>query len=609
VAVGSAAAFTLPALAGPAGAATAAPTPAVATPIHHVVVIYQENVSFDHYFGTYPHAANTDGQTFTAKTGTPAVNGLSTAVTGGTLLDHNPNSANPRRYANTVTGNLTCDQNHDYADEQKAFDGGKMDRFVDSVGTPSGTSATKAPCDAADVMNYYDGNTVTGLWNYAQRYAMSDASFGTTFGPSSPGAINLISGDTGGVDRTARAPAVATAASPNGEITPDGTGGYSMIGDPQPYFDDCSSRDSVSMKGLNVGDKLNAAGLSWGFFQGGFRATAAYSGPSGGTPASYDPTTVTGRAACAATHNVGVSLGAPAGRTDLGTAVGPYGTKGDYIAHHQPFQYYASTANPHHVAPASNAVIGTDTSSPGLFDKANHQYDMSDFDSLVSDIGHGTLSADHLPAVSFLKAPGYEDGHAGYSDPVDEQNFITREVNALQQTPDWASTAVIVAYDDSDGWYDHVYGGVENPSSSVSDLLTSTGKCGTGTPLGGQQGRCGYGPRMPLLVISPWAKTNFVDHTTTDQSSITKFVEDNWGLGRINGSFDSLAGPLNSLFDFSNPSAAPNAATLYLDPRTGKPVAAPVPVVPESPYPVLLGISAVGLGAAVRGRRRLPLGS
>src|SRR4051794_4290814 len=149
--------------------------------IKHVVVIFQENVSFDHYFGTYPGA-----------------NGLN-----HNLLTHNPNGVNPRRYdpAN-INDILTCDQDHDYNDEQKAFDGGKMDKFVASVGTGTGKSPTGQNCNAGDVMNYYDGQTVTGLWNYAKTFSMSDNSFGTTFGPSAPGAINLVSGDTGDVGLT-----------------------------------------------------------------------------------------------------------------------------------------------------------------------------------------------------------------------------------------------------------------------------------------------------------------------------------------------------------------------------------------------------------------------
>jgi phospholipase C len=215
------------------------------------------------------------------------------------------------------------------------------------------------------------------------------------------------------------------------------------------------------------------------------------------------------------------------------------------------------------------------------FDTANHQYDTSDFDALVGAIAHGFVSPDHLPAVSFLKAPGYQDGHAAYSDPIDEQQFVVNEINNLQHTPDWSSTAVVIAYDDSDGFYDHVFSGVRNPSNTANvatppgpqGFLNGTGLCGDTsktTPLDGQNGRCGLGPRLPLLVISPWAKHNAVDHTVTDLSSVVKFVEDNWKLPKIDWSFDAIAGPLTNMFDFDGKHA--NNSTLFLDPVTGQPV-------------------------------------
>jgi phospholipase C len=458
-------------------------------------------------------------------------------------------------------------------------------------------------------MNYYDGNTTTALWNYAQRYSMSDNSYGSTFGPSSPGAINLASGDTGGVDmgHTANNPSIATAASPNADLTPDGIGGYSLTSDAQPYWDDCSTRDAVAMSGKNIGDELNDAGLSWGWFEGGFRPTTSFADAASATGHAGQPTSTfipdefknggfnssvphsSNQGICNAVHPVGAGLQSP-----LTAGTGQYGYKDDYIAHHEPFQYYASTANPHHVTLPTNPqgdvplkalrTVGTDTQSyvdgRPQFDTPNHQYDTSDFDRLVAGIDRGDLPPSTLPAVSFLKAPGYQDGHAAYSDPIDEQEFVVNEINALQKTPDWKNTAVIVAYDDSDGWYDHAYSGVTNPSTSVADALTGAGMCGTGTPLAGEQGRCGYGPRLPFLVISPWARANAVDHTLTDQASIIRFVEDNWGLPRISGSFDGVAGSLDGLFDFSGRNKngndpyghAPNKGQFLLDPTTGQPL-------------------------------------
>ena len=184
------------------------------TPIKHLVVLFDENVSFDHYFGTYPFAANTDGTKFTAKPGTPSVNGLYTKIKKsgpvGPLLTSNPNEYNPERLTSAQA--LTSDQNHGYLPEQKAEDNGKMDQFVQNTqsSTPAAGCGIEA-CPPGIVMDYYDGNTVTALWNYAQNYSMSDNDWDTTFGPSTPGALNVISGATGG----AKALTPAWAANPN----------------------------------------------------------------------------------------------------------------------------------------------------------------------------------------------------------------------------------------------------------------------------------------------------------------------------------------------------------------------------------------------------------
>jgi phospholipase C len=168
---------------------------------------------------------------------------------------------------------------------------------------------------------------------------------------------------------------------------------------------------------------------------------------------------------------------------------------------------------------------------------------------------------------------------------LDEQNFLVHVINTLQNSKEWAETAVIIVYDDSDGWYDHQMPPVVNPSSNPSvDTLNGVGVCNHGvqqgrvtpaTPLNGAfgqpaRGRCGYGTRLPLLVVSPFAKRNFVDHSLTDQSSVLRFIEDNWLNGqRIQpgGSFDTIAGPLNNMFDFDRRDEQPRK--LFLDEASG----------------------------------------
>src|SRR5262249_19442373 len=209
------------------GVAAAKPT---ATAVDHVIVIFQENVSFDHYFGTYPNAANDDPSEpqFTAKPGTPTVNGLT-----GALLTSNPNGANPFRFTRAQAA--TCDQDHNYTDEQTAFDSGLMDNFLALVSSQFCTNNdVNLP---NEIMGYFDGNTVTALWNYAQNFAMNDNSFSTTFGPSTPGAINLIAGNTFGAMS-------GTGGLHNQPATAADIAGGSAVSDGQPSGDVCTSRDS-----------------------------------------------------------------------------------------------------------------------------------------------------------------------------------------------------------------------------------------------------------------------------------------------------------------------------------------------------------------------------
>src|ERR1700742_2827228 len=357
------------------GAAPTAALPNPTTPIEHVVVLFPENISFDHYFGTYPNAVNGPGEPeFHALPGTPAVNGL-----GHALLTENPNETNPVRLGNDEA--LTCDQNHSYAPEQEAEDHGKMDMFVQK--TQGGGCMEGAPKNSPEygphgiVMDYYDGNTVTALWNYAQHYALNDNSYDNQFGPSTPGAINLISGDTEGA-----------VPGPGGESATV-IAGNDLQGDAEPRFDQCSNpgeahpletvslevskgkTESLSlptgstaeMNGRNIGDLLNERGVTWGWFQGGFE------------PSSREPGT--NRPVCGQSmNNVG---GAP---------------ETSYVMHHEPFEFYKSTANLEHTAPSSASQVGySDASTVPWKERADHQYDLSWFQK--------SIEAENMPQVSF----------------------------------------------------------------------------------------------------------------------------------------------------------------------------------------------------------------
>ncbi len=496
------------------------------TPIKHLVVIFNENRSFDHYFGTYPNALNVEGEPRfePAKNTQTDINNL---LSNPALLDNNPNlnplnlagAANPFRIDRTQVD--TAGQGHGYTAEQKAYDAGKNDLFPLNTGNGTnggaGTFGTKG-----QVMGYFDGNTVTAFWNYAQNYAMSDNMFGDQFGPSSPGALNMFAGQTNGFTQV-----VGTGSS---NLITDGQNGFTMIGDIDPAGDVCSSTSSTAISSAkNIGDLLNAANIPWGSFVGGFNlATSNKNGTNGCGRSTVSPVT---------------------GRTVV-----------DYIPHHIWFNYFASTSNLTHARPTSTAAIGT-------ADQANHAYDLQDF---FAAVGSG-----NYPAVSFIKQSAFQDGHPGNSNALDEQAGIVNLINFLQQQPDWESTAVIIAYDDSDGWADHVSAPLTQGSFSTADALNGAGQCGilsqTPEPTGvnglAVAGRCGPGTRQPFLVISPFAKKNFVSHVQISQASIPRFVEDNWlngqRLGR--GSFDATTGSISDMFDFTQK----KSATLILDPTEG----------------------------------------
>ncbi|MDE2458663.1 MAG: alkaline phosphatase family protein [Rhodospirillales bacterium] len=506
-----------------------------ATPIKHLVVIYDENVSFDHYFATYPQATNPPGEPkFTALSGTPLVNNLANA----NLLTNNPNFTNQENGANAAnpfrldrTQAATADQNHGYTAEQQAYDGGKADLFPKYTGkaTPGGAGAFGT---RGQVMGYYDGNTVTALWNYAQHFAMDDNAYTNTYGPSTPGALEVVSGQTDGVKLIA-----SSKSSYYLKNDINGKTDYALIADVDPGYDVCSKKSNqVMMEGKNIGDLLNEAGITWGGFMGGF--DLAVKNPNGTTGCKRSTeSTVVGRAVV------------------------------DYIPHHDWFQYYASTANPQHLRPKALADIGYSYDHDGQKDPANHEYGLNDF--------YKAVAAGNFPAVSYIKLPAYQDAHAGYSDPLDEQAGLVKLINFLQRQPEWKHTAIIITWDDSDGWYDHAFARTTSSSfNAKDDQLDGPGTCGTGTPpdgVNGQpvNGRCGPGTRLPFLVISPWAKQNYVDHNEITQASVISFIEDNWLHGERlgGGSFDAQDQSIMGMFDFTR---KPHMTKLILNAETGE---------------------------------------
>jgi acid phosphatase len=221
-------------------------------------------------------------------------------------------------------------------------------------------------------------------------------------------------------------------------------------------------------------------------------------------------------------------------------------------AHHISWGYFGEGYNNGNPTPAYCPIcdpfqyVSSIMTNPAL--RANIQHDSSDF---ITEAEGGTL-----PAVSFLK-PGDDDGHPGYSTLAAFENFTARAIAAVQDNPKlWRSTAIFVTFDESGGYYDSGY---IQPVSFFGD-----------------------GPRVPLIVVSPFTRPGFVDHTYNDHVSILKFIEANWRLSPLSAvSEDNLPNPnpgayvpsdrpaigdLMTLFDFSRPHFATLRLPTYAEP-------------------------------------------
>ncbi|QYR19615.1 hypothetical protein KZ483_17115 [Paenibacillus sp. sptzw28] len=403
--------------------ASVAASTGTSSPIKHLVVIYQENRSYDNYFGTYPTAPG-----FKALPGTPKAEGI---PDGSYNLDENGNKVAPFLFSNQEL--QTLDVDHGYDDMAKAVNGGKMDGFY-----LSSENHTKGSGRIA--MGYYDYQAIPAYWQYAQHFSMADHWFQPVFGPSTPGALYLVSAQSGNA-------------------------GNPIKGDPTPAFGplggDIYGKRWEPLTYNNIGDELSKKGVSWTWYQGGYASADA-----------------------------------------------------SYSSHHNPFQYFVN------------------------FDKGVYKNNIKDYNDLQKD-----LDQHQLPDVTFVKGAYGDDEHPGLgnqSTPTAE-DFSVQTINALMKSDYWKDTAIIITYDESGGYWDHVA-----PPQIES----------------GPDGLQGAGPRIPAIVISPYSKQNYVSHTQYDTTSILKFIEWNWGVDALN-SRDRSVNNITDMFDFEHPNFAPYIYQLH----------------------------------------------
>lgn len=419
--------------------------PPTTTPVQRIIIIYQENRSFDHYYGTFPGAngiMQADGVTLKS-----ALVGLQKNAAGvayntstnkmpasGVIPSGIPNQSFPLAtyYPSTVN---TSDPTHSFDPmrNQAGWTSGgpqmgpfNMDHWVSAGNT--------GPL----VLGYFTQADIPRYWALAQQYTLADNYFQAPWGPSQLNYQYLIAGrpirtSTGLLDQV------------NG-----------------------SGRPAQTQK--NIGDLLNTAGVSW----------AWYVGPDDEGTSSFDG---------------------------------------------GPFAYFSVSLNDANY-------------------RANHYRKYSRF---LTDIANGTL-----PSVCFVQTFNNSEHAGSGGNPVWTcQNFVGDLVNSLISSSAWPTSAIFITYDECGGWWDHV-----SPAQYV-DTIDGNVYDGTTHGDGKFYPVLGDGPRVPLLVISPFAKRSNIAHGHYDSCSLTRFIEDNWNLGRLNQGTadllrDSQVATLNSGCDLFN---------------------------------------------------------
>jgi phospholipase C len=419
--------------------------------VNHIVVIYQENWSFDSLYGHFPGANGTANASPTALTQVDK----SGKVLSAAPLPLNGTGVDPDFAAISATVPLapydlsqyirpdvqTGDIVHRFYTQQLQIDGGKMDKFVawsDNGGL---------------VMSYFDATNLPE-GRLAQAYTLCDNFFQAAFGGSFLNHMWLIAAAT---PVFPNAPAGMRATPPDAAgqtvadkvVTPDGFVVNTAYSVNHPFPAAANPATLVPSQTLpTIGDRLSAKGLGWAWYSGGWNDALA------GKP---DPL---------------------------------------FQFHHQPFVYFKNFAD------------GTEA-------KRVHLRDEKDFLAAVSD---GTL-----PAVAFVKPLGPDNEHPGYSNLLRGQQHVADLVDRIRQSPYWNDTVIIITYDENGGRWDHV-------APPVVD-------------------RWGPGTRVPTIVVSPFAKKGFVDHTQYDTTSILKLIEQRFDLAPL-GTRDAAAGTLLNALQF-----------------------------------------------------------
>ena len=478
--------------------------------IKYVFVIYQENRSFDSYFGTFPGANGLYSQTASATPGFVQ----SIVNTDGTTGTVSPFLIGPALYAAD-----TDDVDHSHARTVAKMDVQNgvalMDQFAATEElkyyTPPANPSLQAKQMGELTMAYEDCDTVPLLWAYADRFALYDNIFESMTGPSTPGNLSII-GAQAGQTQWALHPTNTTATVP-------------LLLDDDPFWGSPSdtSTNPLPVNPTDYPGYVTASNLTYATLPLSMLLSTA------GTVTATDPSKATdlvdvpddvaflSKLSQPAVAFAWYQEGFDKESTDTAGPVTANGSHASYVTHHNGPQYFGYVANTpalraelHGLGDFFTAIQNTSLpKSGGVF------YVKGGYTNIM-----GITPADPDPTVqkNFLG----DDDHPAYSDAQISEAMVATTINAIANSPYWAQSAIVITWDDAEGDYDHVQPPIVNFGPDKTALS--------------------FGPRVPLILISPYAKLGYISHDQGSQASVVKFVDTVFGLPPLATLPDELLG-------------------------------------------------------------------
>lgn len=491
--------------------------------IKYVFVLFQENRSFDFYFGTYPGAnglfsksaaetpgfnqpiVNTDGSVSLIS---PFKIPQSVTANGNTVLlyPEDTDSVNHGHAAIDEKLDLNADnvaQNDRYSFVEEALSGSLSYNSSTSAYSYTGPAPTLAQKQKGElVLGHVDCDTAPFLWNYADRFTLFDNFFDTVIGPSTPNAIAMIAGQSG-VTQWIEHPALGNNVNTTGAALP-------VTGDSQPFWGSAldvftpSSQKQPTEEGVPSSTVTNpASNLTFASLPLSFMGNQIESITANDLNPAFDLVDVQGDILkIAGSKNKAINWawyqeGYDHESTDPSSAA----THASYIAHHDAPQYFGYEAN--------NPV-----------ETAAHMKGLGDFFAAINSsalpatggvfyVRGGYDNLDSLtprsPSPAVKAAFAGNDDHPGYSDAQISEALLADEVNAIAASKYWPESAIIITYDETDGLFDHTQPWIRSwdPSKTALD----------------------QGPRIPAIVISPYGVVHGVSHESTEHGSIIRFID------------------------------------------------------------------------------------